>query len=584
MRVAEATVSNYRSIGNQTKFSLSEFTTLIGPNNEGKSNLLRALALGLRVIDTWSTLPDEIARKGELTGRQTTLIYESYAPGRRADRIRDIDYEWLTDYPLGKQTAKSIRPTIIRITFALSDEERADFKDGTGLSNNGELPIELRFSRTATSLHVIKQGPGSSAYKHKAGEIARFVSERISYVLIPAVRTMDQAMNLLNELASIRLSELARSEDYKNALSEVNHLRSAAVHGVQKDLQRSIATYLPGVSDVTVETRDIRQTSAINRVIIDDGSATSLDQKGDGVKSLFALALIQHLARERTSEYGDNLILLVDEPEAHLHSRAVHDLQTLFTRISRTQQVVLATHNPIFVNRERVNSNILVQQNSASAAGSVKRVRDTLGIEPQDNLDSAEVVVLTEGVTDAKIIPVGLRSISSAVSRDLQTGRVIFKSVRGSGKMRSHVIQERSSACRIIAVLDNDQAGRAEAERLHEEGILDQKSIFILRRTGMKSSEIEDLLLCEVYLEALKEAFGRNFSSTHFSNASKRWSENFLSAADTLALSGASDENAKTAKIAVSDAVETYAGMPFRTEARDGLQALYDAIWLDEKA
>ncbi len=579
MRVSEVTVSNYRSIGAQTRFALSEFTTLIGPNNEGKSNLLRALALGLRALEAWGSLPDDLAMGGELSGRQTVLIYDSYSPHRRSDRNRDIDFDWRKDYPLGKQAAKSVRPTVIRLTFRLDDEERVLFKEKTGLNNNGELPIELRLSRTSTSLHIVKQGPGASAYKNKAGKIAKFVSERISYVLIPAVRTMDQAISLLNELASIRLGELARSQDYQNALKEVNELRNSAVKGVQDDLQHSIATYLPGVNSVEVETRDIRQSAAIHRVVIDDGSATSLDQKGDGVKSLFALALIQHLARERTSEHGDNLILLVDEPEAHLHSRAVHDLQTLFTKISRTQQVVLATHNAIFVNREQVNANILVQRNSASAARSVRHVRDTLGIQPQDNLDSAEVVVLTEGWTDAKVIPAALKFLSPTVARDLESGRVFFKSATGAGKMRSHLLRERSNACRLVVVLDHDSAGETEGRRLHDEGILDQKSIFILRDSRRKTSEIEDLIEPSIFLPALNSRFGRTFSQSSFANASKKWSENFKVAADSLAIAGDADENLRAAKIAVCEAVSTHNGAIFKEGAMSGLRALYDSIW-----
>ena len=579
MRVIEMTVGNYRSIGVQTRFELSNLTTLIGPNNEGKSNLLRALALGLRVIEAWSTLPSEFTQSGELSGRETTLIYGPYAAQRRGDRNRDIDYDWRTDYPLAKQEARSVRPTLIRLTFKLDEDERQSFKQSMGFNTNGDLPVELRFSRASTSLRIVKQGAGASSYKNKAGEIARFITERISYVLIPAVRTMEQATSLLNELASIRLSELANSPEYQSAIQQVNELRDAAVKGVQEDLQASISTYLPSVSSVAVHTRDVRQASAINRVVIDDGSPTPLEQKGDGVKSLFALALIQHLARERTTERGDDLILLVDEPEAHLHSRAVHDLQTLFTKISRTQQVVLATHNAIFVNREHVNANILVQRNSASPAGSVKRVREVLGIEPQDNLDAAEVVVLTEGWTDARILAAALRTLSPRVSRDLESGRVFFKSTTGSGKMRSHILRERSNACRLVIVLDDDASGNQEATTLRTEGVVDARSIFILRAGPKRNSEIEDLIEPDVYLHALNERFGRNFAASSFANASRKWSDNFKAASANLAVAGDPVENLKTAKMAVCEAVEAHGQQVFRTIAIPGLQALHDSIW-----
>ena len=212
MRITEATVGNYRSIGRQTHFALSDLTTLVGPNNEGKSNLLRALALGLRVIDAWGRLPDHITRNGELTGAQVNLIYDSFSPGRSPDRHRDVNYNWQSDYPLSKQAAKSPQPTLVRITFSLTEDEVSEFRRETGLSNNGTLPVELKFSRAKTSLQVVKPGRGAAPYSSKAPAIAKFVSERIDYVIVPAVRTMDQAMDLLNNLATLRLNELARSE------------------------------------------------------------------------------------------------------------------------------------------------------------------------------------------------------------------------------------------------------------------------------------------------------------------------------------------------------------------------------------
>lgn len=579
MRITEATVRNYRSIGRQTHFSISDLTTLIGPNNEGKSNLLRALALGLGVIDAWGRIPANIMKNGELVGPQTGLIYNIFSRRRTRDQHRDIYYDWTTDYPLSKQTAKSPQPTIIRITFSLSQNEISEFRDRTGLSNNGSLPVELSFSRTRTSLQVVKPGRGAAAYSNKTSEIAKFISERIDYVIIPAVRTMEQAMDLLNSLATIRLNELAKSDEYQTALAQVDELRSNVVESVQSDLKQTISTYLSNVESVELARRDVRASETIRSVTIDDGSATTLAQKGDGVKSLFALALIQHLARQRIDQDKASLVLLVDEPEAHLHSRAVHDLLALFTKIAREQQVVLATHNPIFVNRESIAANVLVRGNAASAARSVHSIRDVMGVQLQDNLDSAEVVIITEGWTDAKIIPAALSNLTSKSSKDISSGRVIFKAATGTGKIASHIQRERSTACKILVVLDGDKAGESQAERLHDDGVLDRKSIFVLRDSNRSASEIEDLIKPEVYLEALQDEFGRRFKENHFKNPRLRWSENFHQAALTLGLSGDEKDLVRKAKVAVANACEKFRGQPFKESSLPVVEAINDAIW-----
>jgi predicted ATP-dependent endonuclease of OLD family len=47
MKLVSLTVENFRSITSARKIPISQMTTLIGPNNEGKSNILRALAIAM---------------------------------------------------------------------------------------------------------------------------------------------------------------------------------------------------------------------------------------------------------------------------------------------------------------------------------------------------------------------------------------------------------------------------------------------------------------------------------------------------------------------------------------------------------
>ena len=47
MQLVSFSVTNYRSITAAYKLSVRQSTVLIGPNNEGKSNVLRALVTAL---------------------------------------------------------------------------------------------------------------------------------------------------------------------------------------------------------------------------------------------------------------------------------------------------------------------------------------------------------------------------------------------------------------------------------------------------------------------------------------------------------------------------------------------------------
>ncbi|HYD82192.1 MAG TPA: AAA family ATPase [Paucimonas sp.] len=50
MRLVSFSVTNFRSITDAHKIPISDSTVLIGRNNEGKSNLLRALSIAMKAL------------------------------------------------------------------------------------------------------------------------------------------------------------------------------------------------------------------------------------------------------------------------------------------------------------------------------------------------------------------------------------------------------------------------------------------------------------------------------------------------------------------------------------------------------
>ena len=572
MRLIEVSVQNYRSITSQTKFSLDDLTTLVGPNNEGKSNLLRAVAVGMDVIRRWSLVADHQVRDGSVSGAMAASFLR---PRRllRSGRLLN-GYRWSDDYPLGKQDQRGARPTVLRLRFRLDDDEVRAFTDETGIANNGDLPIEISLGRLSVSFGVLKPGRGAATHKARAREIAAFISARVTLVSVPAIRTSDQALGLVNELSRLRMRSLLKTDEYVELTTRLNELRQEAVGRIGHDLTESVQRYIPSVRSIELQTADVERTDSVDELVVNDGAITSIEHKGDGVKSLVTMALIQELAQEQAR--GHSVILAVDEPEAHLHPASVHELQQLFQELSKNQQVLLATHNPIFVNRESVASNILVLKNSARPAKNVTVIREALGIELHDNLASAETVVLVEGVTDEAILPVLLSEVDESFASEVSSGRMVFRSTKGAGKMRSQIQREKSTVCRILVVLDDDAEGREEARRIRDTSVLPEKNVFVLggRRT---QAEIEDLVQIDVYLQALNSTFARTFKSAHFSNRARKWSANFTAAALTLGIPSRTDL-LDEAKIAVADAISAHDGEVLRKESREHVTALTQMI------
>lgn len=552
MRITDVTVQNYRSITQQTKFDINDLTILVGPNNEGKTNLLRAVILGMEIISRWSALPTRLKALTELDGMNAFQITRRRASSFGGSAKNPIGYSWHMDYPLAKQDTRGAHPTTIRLGFELSTEEVQKFRAETGIQNNGRLPIEIRLGRNSASLGIVKPGRGAATHRARASQIAKFISDQIRIVSIPAIRTSDDALSLVNTIASLEIRKLEQSSEYLALVDKIRALQNEILGNLSTRLSASVSNYLSTVKEIRIDAPGIETASNADSLLIDDGVITTLEAKGDGVKSLVTMAMIHELASISSVEH--NLILAVDEPEAHLHPNSVHELRCLFGRLAANQQVILATHNPIFVNTNQVRSNILVTSNRARPAKSIIEVRETLGVRLADNLASAEVVVLVEGITDERLLPRLLGEVNPSWKNDEFLRRFSFKATRGVGKLRVSVQRERSTLCQIFAVVDGDTAASQEVERIVATGLLSHSAIFKLRSPSRTEIELEDLVSPSGYLHALSEHFGRTFEEKHFSRRDVKWSRKLTNAATQLGISVPDQDLIDQAKKLVVDA------------------------------
>ncbi|WP_081500476.1 ATP-dependent nuclease [Komagataeibacter europaeus] len=117
---------------------------------------------------------------------------------------------------------------------------------------------------------------------------------------------------------------------------------------VQKLSDQALKKFLPGIKSVTFSVSDERRYSALRQAIeieVNDGVVTNLEAKGDGVQSLVALGLRRHLLEENREKL--TYIFAVEEPEAHLHADAIHELKKVLNELSDVDQLVITTHSGI---------------------------------------------------------------------------------------------------------------------------------------------------------------------------------------------------------------------------------------------
>ena len=202
MDLVSFSVRNYRSITKAYKLPIRRSTVLIGPNNEGKSNILRALVITLEML---SRIGGVRIQRGRL---------------RQPERHTDF-YEWQRDFPMTLQSKSPLGKSVFDLELQLSAEEVAEFETEVRSTLNGTLPIELTLGEKEAGFRVLKKGPGGPALSRKAEQIAQFISKRINLSYIPAVRTAKSAHEIVGELVEKELAVVESDAKYLNALKEV---------------------------------------------------------------------------------------------------------------------------------------------------------------------------------------------------------------------------------------------------------------------------------------------------------------------------------------------------------------------------
>jgi hypothetical protein len=189
------------------------------------------------------------------------------------------------------------------------------------------------------------------------GKLLKQIMEQVSdQVQDDVIQSLDQAsrkLNVFEEDGSIldqRPEEIQRIEE--RIRLHFRELFDAS------DVRLSFS--LPSVGDLM---------SSATLYMRDHGPWTSPEGKGQGFQRALYLALLQSLADE--ARYSEQrtlhrpFILLFEEPEAFLHPALQKQMALILNALSRSNQVLIATHSPLLVSPDSISSVLILRQESA---------------------------------------------------------------------------------------------------------------------------------------------------------------------------------------------------------------------------
>ena len=550
MKLVEFSVTNYRSITKAHKISLQNLTVLVGKNNEGKSNFLTAL---------------NIAMQG--------MIY--YARTKRIISLRRMEfYKWERDFPVQFRERKGGLESIFRLNFCLENEEATEFTHATGIRSNEAIPIEIKIGKdNEVKISVPKKG--SSSYTRKAAQVTSFICERISFNYIQAVRTEEMALRVLRNIVDSELHEIEKKDEFKSAMETIERLQQEIYNNIASRIIGPLQEFLPDLKAIKIEKNRDRMRSFFPReaidIIIDDGIPTLIEYKGDGVKSLVSLAILKDMKDNKGAS-----IIAIEEPESHLHPSAIHSLVNVVNSLAEKNQVIITTHNPLFVQRNDIKNNIIVNVGKVQPAKSIKEIRDVLGVLPADNLINASHVLVVEGEDDKIVLNKILKVLSPKLKTALSKNILVIKPLSGAGNLNYELSMLRSFMCKYYVFMDNDDAGNEAAQKAIDTGLLTAGNVKYTICNGQVQAELEDCFNSEVYADKIFENYSVNINDAAFRGNGK-WSDRlrktFLSQGQKW-----TDTIEKKVKLLVAESIQSSQENVLNPHKRSSIDALVNSL------
>lgn len=498
MQLTYISITNYRSITEAYKLDLSDLTVLVGKNNTGKTNIIRAINIGMEVLNNMELL-------------------------HKRRKVPKSIYDWNEDFPITLQNSRKLKNknTTIRMDFTLSEDETKEFQHETNSLINGNISIFIKIGEdNKLSVTVPKRGKNAGTMTDKIVCVSEFLCSRFGIQYIPAVRSENEAYSAIISLVEDELISV-QDEKYQEAMEYIEKVQGECLESLSKKVKEPLNTFLPEIKSIDLyKVYENRRVSPLNKrnveIDIDDGVRTSLANKGDGVKSLVTMALLSQLSTK-----GQRLII-VDEPENHLHPEAVHYIDRVLREISSIHQVLISTHNPIFVNRNSIASNLIVDCGRVVKANRVEDIRSTLGVACSDNLLDADYIIIVEGESDKSVITKCI--LEDEELREAYNNKsLVVQEMGGTHNLKSAVYLLQQLCCNYMVLLDYDSSGKEAASKLKNEMSIPVEKIRHFMKSSGKETELEDLYKKDLYRNLLMQ-LGVDVEDNVFKNETLKWS------------------------------------------------------------
>lgn len=550
MELFQVELSGFKKFKDKTSLKTrGKLLAILGPNEAGKSSLLRALNLldadeafdlsersrGAEdkypiIKATYLLSPEDRTAAGISVG----IWYEvtKYANGKRKWAIRPAPPE--RDYTHRPKLLARLKKLPKRAIGFLAESDESLLSETTALLDNifqsqAELSEEDKqelvqiVSRWHSTLNEGSPSQVTDFYnglessinietsksqRISAGEILwdrlpEFVlfgpedrDLRSSYLWSELSKSTPKALSNLAKVAEIDLPKLISVATTDPNDPEFDMLMERANEALQRNFQA--AWKQSKVSVILAH----REQSLLVQVCNNDRTRTNFAQRSDGLRQFVALRCFT------ASRESDNFILLIDEVEQHLHYDAQADLVQMLAGQTVASKVIYTTHSLGCLPEDLGNGVRLILPTEPDSDWSKIQNKFWLNRDKEEAAFSPILMgmgastmaffptrsaVLVEGPSDSILLPTMFREVLNETSIGVQ----FVHGLSEQGRVSLPLLN--STGNRVCYFLDNDDGGRKLAKYLVDQNV-DRQRIFTWPAKG--DAKLEDFIDPAILAEA----------------------------------------------------------------------------------
>jgi energy-coupling factor transporter ATP-binding protein EcfA2 len=485
MKLSMVQIVNFRSLKDVTINFAPPCVVLVGINESGKSNILRALSfLAEENIPTKADLREISPGEHPPSEAYIKFIFDF------EDGDTEQIYDKLNAKVLGPSTPINLLlrnargvPLTLRELCSLHEKGvfRVDLMKGQKYPAYFRLPeqekykIESRWKKVSkqcpANFTVVKDGSetgsplktfaliDANTYKNinepyledispeetlslVGSEIANYVQENLPQCIFWQYNEQNYLppkINLPQFSGNPEICEPLRNmfelAGIKNVKAEFDKEKAISAHGTKNLLRRVAVASTNHLHDVWKEYKSVSFELVPNGDNIDIGvkdqyTSFEFSQRSDGFKR-FVTFLLMISAKSKT-KLLENALLLIDEPDTSLHPSGAKFLRDELIKISERNRVVFSTHSIHMIDKDNIGRHLIVKKDNE--VSSITRASDSnvvdeevlynaIGYSIFESLKKKNI--LFEGWRDKRLFQVALSKVPKQYKRLRKTFNAI---------------------------------------------------------------------------------------------------------------------------------------------------------------